>query len=106
MFSSMGLVLFKLGGKTKALIKFSNGILNLNISLTSLIGLLCYAFSFLLYLILVSKFNLSKIYPITTGIIFICVMVASVLLLKEQVTMTSLLGSALILVGVILIISF
>ena len=59
--------------------------------------------SFLMYLFLVSKFDLNKIYPITTGCIFICVMLGSFLVLKENIGTIQIVGSALILIGVVLL---
>lgn len=104
--SSVGIVLFKYGSKTGMSIGVSAGALNIKLSLVSLCGMLCYIVSFLLYLFLVSKFDLSKIYPITTGIIFIGVMIMSVLFLRETVHWQQLLGSALILIGVVLLAFF
>lgn len=87
-------------------VSLSAGSLHLKISMISILGMVCYITSFLLYLILVSKFDLSKIYPITTGIIFVCVMLASVLFLHEAIQWQQLLGSALILIGVVLLAFF
>lgn len=104
--SCSGLVLFKLGSKVGMSVSLSAGSLHLKISMISILGMVCYITSFLLYLILVSKFDLSKIYPITTGIIFVCVMLASVLFLHEAIQWQQLLGSALILIGVVLLAFF
>ncbi|MBC5786872.1 MULTISPECIES: hypothetical protein [Clostridiaceae] len=101
--SCSGLVLFKLGSQTGISLGVSSGIFSFKISLISIFGMLCYISSFLIYLVLVSKFDLSKIYPITTGIIFIGVMVASVLFLHESVSWVQILASGLILIGVVLL---
>lgn len=101
--SCSGLVLFKLGSKVGISIGISAGTFSMKIGLVSIVGVICYISSFLLYLVLVSKFDLSKIYPITTGIIFIGVMVSSVFFLNESVKWTQILGSVLILIGVLLL---
>lgn len=104
--SCSGLVLFKIGSKAGMSIGVSAGAFSLKISLISLGGMLCYITSFLLYLFLVSKFDLTKIYPVTTGAIFIGIMVASVIFLNESVHWQQILGSVLILAGIILLACF
>lgn len=101
--SCSGLVLFKLGSESGLGVSLSAGMFELRISLLSILGMICYISSFLLYLVLVSKTDLSKIYPITTGCIFIGVMAASFLVLHEAVSWPQVVGSCLILVGILLI---
>lgn len=101
--SASGLVLFKMGSQKEMGIGISAGFLSFKISIVSLLGMLCYIMSFLMYLFLVSKFDLNKIYPITTGCIFVCVMLGSFLVLKENIGTIQIVGSALILIGVVLL---
>jgi len=99
-----GLILFKLGANSSQIKVIAKGILGLQISLTSIIGIACYGCSFIIYLLLVSKNALSFLVPVMTGIVYISVLIASVLILKERVTLFSVIGSLLILFGVILMV--
>ncbi|MDD6236594.1 MAG: hypothetical protein PUB00_04350 [Clostridiales bacterium] len=101
--SASGLVLFKLGSQKGMEIGISAGVFHFKIGIVSLLGMVCYIMSFVLYLILVSKFDLNKIYPITTGCIFVCVMLGSFLVLKENIGIVQIIGSAAILIGVVLL---
>jgi len=99
-----GLILFKLGSNFSQIDIITKGVLSLQISFTSIIGICCYFCSFIIYLILLSKNALSFFMPVMTGIVYISVLTASVIILKEKVTLISLAGSLFILVGLILII--
>jgi small multidrug resistance pump len=102
-FTVSGLILFKLGANSSGIEIIANGIMNLQISITSFIGICCYGCSFIIYLLLLTKNNVSFLFPIITGIVYICVLAASVLILKEKITSISLIGSSLILIGVMLV---
>ena len=59
--SSMGLILFKMGTTANGFALNLFG-LNLHLSWQMIVGVLCYGFSFLLWLYIVSKNNLTYIY--------------------------------------------
>ena len=99
-----GLILFKLGMNSAQIEIIEKGILNLKISFISLIGIFCYLSSFIIYLFLLSRNAISFLLPVMTGIIYISVLTASILILKEKVTLISIVGSLFILIGLILII--
>ena len=99
-----GLILFKLGANLSQIGVVAKGILSLQISFISIIGIVCYGCSFFIYLLLISKNALSFLMPVITGIVYISVLTASVLILKEKVTLFSVMGSLLILFGVILMV--
>ena len=74
-----------------------------NISLISALGFVCYIISFLLYTRIVMMFeNLSFISPICNGVAQIMILIASWLILKEQLTGLNIGGAALIIAGVII----
>jgi drug/metabolite transporter (DMT)-like permease len=102
--SVSGLVLFKLGANSLQIGIITKGILSLQLSFTSLIGICCYLGSFIIYLFLISKNTLSFFMPVMTGIVYISVLTASVFILKEKITPISLVGSLFILIGVILMV--
>lgn len=101
--SATGLILFKLGASGNAAISFSQGLINIKVSFMSLTGLVCYVCSFIMYLILVSKYNLSYIVPVSTGIMQVIMLIAAALIFKESITALHIVGVITILVGVFLI---
>lgn len=101
--SALGLVFFKIGSNNGTHLILNKITLSLQLNLLSVLGIACYGFSFLLYLYLVSKYNLSYIYPLTTGAIYLIVFVLSITILKETVLPQQLAGSTLVLLGIILL---
>lgn len=99
----LGLVLFKMGSNTELSFAIMNGNISLKFSSIMLLGLICYIFSFIVYMIVLTRFNLSYIFPITMGIVYILVFLASIFLFKEPFSVTSILGSIMVLAGVILL---
>lgn len=98
-----GLVLFKLGTSQNFSISLTAGNFSLNMNLKVIIGLFCYLCSFLLYMFLVSQFDLSYIVPITQGIIYVLIFLASINVFKESVTTTGIIGTILVIAGIILL---
>ncbi len=106
-------VIFAVGGST--LIKFSGTnqagallsipIVNISMSLTLIGGVIAYGVSFLLYIILLNKFDLSFISPLTVGIVYVLLMLTAVFFFKEQFTVVKTIGCALILAGILMIVA-
>lgn len=101
--SASGLILFKLGATGDAIISFNRGLVNIKVSLMSLAGLVCYVCSFIIYLAMISKYNLSYIVPVTTGIMQVIMLIAAVAIFKETITALHVIGVIVILAGVFLI---
>ena len=97
-----GLILYKYGSNKGALFEISNGALNIKLSLISIVGLICYLLSFLIYIVVIPRFNLTYLMPITSAISYIGIFVCSILFLKETITTYGLIGAITILVGVII----
>ena len=95
-----GLVLMKLGGNPGT-IALKEGTITLGMSVISGIGFICYLCSFLLFTRIVVMFNLSYIFPICTGIVQILTLIASAIVFKENITMQSAIGAAIIIIGII-----
>ena len=72
-----------------------------NIWLT--VGLFLFGISFLLWLFLLSKFQLNVVYPVTVGFNFGLITIASWFLFKEYLSPVQILGIALIMLGVFLV---
>lgn len=98
-----GVVLFKLGTQKDFLVSIATGVFTLKISLMSIIGLVCYLCSFLMYMLLISKFDLTYIVPVTTGIVQVATFVLAIMIFKESVTISKVVATGLILMGVILL---
>lgn len=98
-----GLVLFKLGSNENLNFKLTAGNFVLNFNYKVILGLCAYIASFLMYMFLVSKFDLSYIVPITTGIVYILTLISSVYIFKDKLYIQNLIGVILVLVGIVLI---
>ena len=98
-----GLILYKYGANKGFTFLLTHGNLEFKINIISIIGLICYLFSFLLYMFILPKFNISYIMPITSAISYIATFVLSILILKEHVTLNGIIGSIIILIGIIII---
>jgi multidrug transporter EmrE-like cation transporter len=66
-------------------------------------GLLLYSLSFAAYLIVLSRFEVNYIYPIIMSLGLVLISIASTILLKESMTLQKIIGSSVILAGVIIL---
>lgn len=100
--ASSGLVLFKLGTTDT-----NTGILlfGINITLKMFLGIICYGCSFLLWMYIVSKLNLTIAMPLSVAIVNTLVVLESCLILKEKITLTQGIGIFIIIIGVIVMTS-
>lgn len=96
-----GLVFMKLGGNPGSL-EVKEGTITLGMSVVSGIGFICYLCSFLLFTRVVIMFDLSYIYPIVTGIVQILTLLASAFIFKEHMTMQSVIGASIVIIGIII----
>ncbi|MGB9680626.1 MAG: EamA family transporter [Minisyncoccia bacterium] len=69
-----------------------------------ILGAMCYILSFLTWMFLLSKKELSLIYPLTVSIVYIAIMISSVLIFKEQFTLYKIIGVVLIGLGILFLI--
>ena len=95
-----GLIFMKLGGNPGT-IALDKGTITFGMSIISGIGFVCYLCSFLLFTRIVVMFDLSYIFPICTGIVQILTLIASALVFKENITIQSVIGISIIIVGII-----
>lgn len=101
--TSIGLIVLKLGSKGGALVELSNGKPVIHLTPLTVIGVLLYGISFLLYIYLLAKNDLSYIIPLTTALVYMVIFVASAFIFKESFTVLKIIGISLILAGVVLI---
>lgn len=100
-FTVSGLILMKKGGNAGK-ITIGSGELGFSISWISALGFICYIISFFVFTRIIMMFeNVSYISPICNGIAQACIVIASIIFLKEQFTMATIGGAALIIAGVI-----
>ena len=100
--SAGGLVLFKLGGQDAAFQVGKTGF-SLALSCKMLLGILCYLCSFLLWLVIVSRTQLTFAMPLSVGIVNTLVFLGSAHFLGERITPLKILGLAVIVLGLFLI---
>lgn len=100
--SVAGLTLVKLGSNSPLSFTMGQSGFSIGMGWMTLLGLVLYVASFLIYMTLVAKNNLTYLTPVSSGIVYVLTMVVSLCVLKEQVTPLQWGGWCLILVGVVL----
>ncbi|TAH36648.1 hypothetical protein EYC59_00530 [Candidatus Saccharibacteria bacterium] len=101
--TSGALIVLKLGAKNGPPISFVDGRVSLNITLLSALGIVLYGISFLLYIYLISKFDLGYIIPLTTALVYIIIFMASFSIFHETFTALKIAGIFLIVAGLALL---
>ncbi len=101
-FFSIGINAYQVGGSQEINSHLEIPIVNIAVSIWSFVGIICYAISFLLYLIVISKFNLGFIIPILGGVINIMILIVAYFILKEALTFHMLLGAVIIVIGIVI----
>lgn len=97
--ASSGLILFKLGSANSNLSLNIFGF-TINYSIKMILGLLCYGFSFVLWMLIVSKTNLTIAMPLSVAIVNTLVVLGSCLILKEKITLIQGIGIFIVVFGV------
>ena len=100
--SAGGLVLFKLGGQDAALSLGKEGF-SLILSWKMLLGIFCYLCSFLLWLVIISRTQLTFSLPLSVGVVNILVFWGSAQFLGEDITPVKITGLVVIVLGLFLI---
>ena len=101
--TSMALVILKIGAKEGAPAEMINGKLNININTYTLVGMLLYGISFVVYTYLLSKFDLGYIIPLLAAFVYILIFVASYFIFNETFTVLKIGGIVLIISGLVLL---
>ena len=100
--SSMGLIFLKIGTGMDFGISFSRDVVSFQINHMLILGLLFYAASFCISLLIMKDSDLSIFYPVSAGLAQVCVCLLSYIVLKEKISGMHLLGICLILCGVVI----
>lgn len=99
-FSVAGLVCYKYGTNINFNFTFKDSNMNFNIHIMAIVGLLFYLISFLLYMLVLPRFNLTDILPIISAITSIVIYILSIIILKEPINIQKIIGAVIIAVGV------
>lgn len=98
-----GSTLIKYGSTAAAKTLFIIPGANMGISFFSIVGILAYGISFLLYIVLLTRFELSFISPLLIASVYVLLMLTALFIFKESFTLLKIIGCTLILIGIILI---
>jgi len=102
-FAVAGSTLIKAGSTAGAKVLFTLPAISMNVSAATLFGILAYGASFVLYVVLLSRFDLSFISPLLVGFVYVLLMFTAFFLFKESFTVYKILGCSLILIGILLV---
>ncbi|MDR0765009.1 MAG: FUSC family protein, partial [Synergistaceae bacterium] len=95
---------YKLGNnRIKTAISFQNGILRLEINYLTVIGFIAYIVSFLVFMIILTKYKITYIVPVLSGLMCICVFLGAIFLLHEKTSPGGIAGSVFVLIGIAII---
>lgn len=99
--TSSALIVLKLGTKSGAPVFFSDGKIQFNVNPVVIGGVVLYGISFLLYVYLLSKYELGYIIPLTTAFVYLIIFAASYIIFNEVFTLLKVVGIVLILGGLV-----
>ncbi len=94
------LIFVTVGLNTMAQVLLKSGATKNILNIYLLGGIVTYGLSTVIYILVLSKFNLSVAYPVVIGLTVIATTVASALLLREKVNSVNWLGIGLMLSGI------
>jgi multidrug transporter EmrE-like cation transporter len=100
--SVLGLILMRLGLPVLR-VNFASKAFQLYPALLSASGICIYLLSFLVWLTILSRNELSKAFPIAIALTFCGTTIAGAVWLREQLTLVQMLGCGVILIGVVLV---
>ena len=101
LFAQTAVLLVKLGADDTSL-GYKNGNLSVFLNIKTIIGLCLYVCSFLLWIVVLSKNNLSIVTPIITAANYIIPMTIGIIILKEKMNTQQWIGAGIILFGLII----
>lgn len=102
MFSVSGLLMLKMGAVKGLELQLLGGKIQLTINTFLLIGICFYIIAFMMSLIAMKSMDLSVFYPISAGLVYVFICFFSYVLLNEKITISQIIGTVFILLGVLL----
>lgn len=100
--STSGLILVKLGSQATSF-QISSTVFSFSMSFLSLLGFSCYLLSFLLWMMIISKSNISYIVPLGVAFTNVAVLIGSKFILHEPVNVGTIIGTLVIIAGIAII---
>lgn len=100
--SALGLTLLKMGLNSGVNVNINDAFIVIKCHMQFIFGAALYVFSFLLNMVVMSRFDLSFIYPLSAGMIYIAILAFSIIILKENISTLQFIGMFAILLGIIL----
>lgn len=100
----LGSTLIKYGSTAGVKGLFTVPIVHMSVSFISLIGIVAYGVSFLVYIVLLTRFDLSFVSPLLIAFVYLLLMVTAFVIFKEAITFYKILGCSFILIGILLVI--
>jgi len=101
--ASLSLLILKWGTNSGLPVSYVNSKLHFNLNAYTVAGLTLYGLSFILYVYLISKYELGYIIPLAAGFVYILIFVGSFFIFKESFTAIKILAITLILFGIVLL---
>ncbi|MDR2864499.1 MAG: EamA family transporter [Spirochaetaceae bacterium] len=101
-FTLSGLFLFK-ANSACITVNFEKHKLSSQIPWLAFAGIICYAFSFLIWLLLIKNNNLSFIFPVLNGIVVVLTVLGGLFIFHEKTTLTQSAGIVFIIAGLVLV---
>ncbi len=101
--TSLALIFLKLGTTSGTPLSLDGGKLSINVGWYVVSGIILYGTSFLLYIYLISAYDLGYIIPLLTALVYIVIFTASFLIFKESFTFVKIMAITLIISGLILL---
>lgn len=101
--TSIGLVILKYGSNNENTPSILSNKLPINLNAYTIFGILLYGISFLLYIYLLSRYDLGYIIPLAASFVYILIFMASFFVFKEAFTATKIIAIFLILSGIIIL---
>lgn len=98
-----GMTMLRLGAQSHASLNITKAFVGIEFSWVSLCGVFLYGLSFLLYTLLISRYELSYLFPMLTAMTYMGILATSIFVFHESFSAMKILGSLLVLVGVILL---
>ncbi len=99
--TSLALIFVKLGTSSGLPVKMVDSKLQFSFNPFAISGIVLYGISFVLYMYLLSKYDLGYIIPLTAALIYGIIFIASYLIFHEVFTATKITGILLIVAGLI-----
>lgn len=98
-----GLLLYKYGTTKDFGILFQNGVFSFKMNIISIIGLMLYLLSFLIYMIILPKYDITFILPIVSTATGVLIFISSIVLLGEPSSIIKWIGFIIMTIGVIIV---